>query len=159
MRILVVYYSRTRTTHKVAVALAERLEARIEEICDSRERGGALGFVKCGHEAVRKIEPNINEPVNDPAKFDLVILGTPVWAGTMASPVRTYLKCLKGKFPPVACFVTQQSPKTQRVFGDIKDLLGQELAGTLILTTKEVAQGNYNDKVEEFADRVKSVSI
>lgn len=154
MKILVVYYSRTETTKKAAQELADKLKADIEEIRDSCSRKGVLGFAKCGKEAVTRAEPAIEDPDKKVSEYDLVVLGTPVWAGTMASPVRSYISKFKGRFPNVAFFSTQQSPQVQRVFKDMQELAGAEPKATLVLTTKEVAQDSYKGKVEEFVSQI-----
>ena len=54
MRVLVVYYSRTGNTRFVAEAVAQSLEADIEEIKDGKNRMGIFGFLRCGYEAIFK---------------------------------------------------------------------------------------------------------
>jgi flavodoxin len=43
MKTLVVYYSRTGTTRKVAEAIAGILRCDIEEVVDTKKRSGILG--------------------------------------------------------------------------------------------------------------------
>ena len=45
MKVLVVYYSRTGNTKFVAEAIAQSLEADIEEIKDGKNRMGVFGFL------------------------------------------------------------------------------------------------------------------
>ena len=52
MRSLVVYYSRTGVTKKVAEAISQMLGADIEEIIDRRDRRGPKGFFTGGREEV-----------------------------------------------------------------------------------------------------------
>ena len=54
MKVLVVYYSRTGNTKFVAEAIAQSLEADIEEIKDKKNRMGVFGFLRCGYEAIFK---------------------------------------------------------------------------------------------------------
>ncbi len=64
----------------------------------------------CGREALKESEPPIHSPSKDPSEYDLVILGTPVWAGKMSSPLRSYIKTTAGKFKTVAFFCTYKAP-------------------------------------------------
>ena len=45
-RVLVVYYSRSGVTARVAKALATRLDADVEEVVDRSDRSGPFGFVR-----------------------------------------------------------------------------------------------------------------
>ena len=59
--ILVVYYSRTGSTRKVAEYITKQLGADMEEIIDMRKRSGAGGFVLGGRDAIRRKETEISE--------------------------------------------------------------------------------------------------
>jgi len=83
--LLVVFYSRTGTTKKVAEAIATKLGCDIEEIIDTKSRRGLLGFLRSGLEATLKRLTTIEEIKNDPASYDVVIIGT--LFGTVRCPV------------------------------------------------------------------------
>ena len=53
-KILVAYYSRTGQTRKLALDIAEKLKAEIDEIKDKRKRKGFLGYILAGRDAFRK---------------------------------------------------------------------------------------------------------
>ena len=94
MKALVVYYSRSGVTRKVAQALAAALGAEIEEIVDTKDRSGAGGWLKAGADASLKRLTAIQPMTKDPAGYDLVVIGTPVWGWTM-----TPIPCSGSKFP------------------------------------------------------------
>jgi len=152
MKTLVVFYSRTGTTKKIAGEIARKLGADTEEIIDRVNRKGPIGFIKSGMEAARKKEPAIKPLGKNPADYDLVIIGTPVWAGTMSSPIRTFLSGHKGKIKKVAFFCTQGGEQDQRIFGELEKLAGQEPKAILKLTTKEAASGETNGKIKNFCN-------
>ena len=52
MKVLVAFYSRTGSTKLVAEAIAQALNADVEEIKDKKDRNGIFGFLKSGYEAV-----------------------------------------------------------------------------------------------------------
>lgn len=60
--------------------------------------------------------------VHDPQLYDVVVLGTPVWGGTMSSPTRTYIETNKSKFNRVAFFCTQGGSDNPRLFSDMAAL-------------------------------------
>ena len=86
MRTLIVYYSRTGANEKVAKALQEKLGCDIEEIRDTADRSGALGMFRSVIETMFKRSAKIEEMAKRPEDYELVIIGTPVWIGSMIKP-------------------------------------------------------------------------
>ncbi|MDK2849883.1 MAG: hypothetical protein PWR32_550, partial [Candidatus Woesearchaeota archaeon] len=78
MKILVVCYSRTGKTRKIANKIAQSLNADFDEIIDQKPRRGFLGFLKAGYDATLGKTTEITFTRN-PENYDLIILGTPVW--------------------------------------------------------------------------------
>jgi flavodoxin len=154
-RILVVYYSRSGTTARIGRELAQALGADIEMIRDTRGRAGFLGWMRSGYEATMKVRPAIQPVEKEPASYDLVVLGTPVWAGTMSSPMRTYIHQNRDEFKSVAFFCTQGDKTEQRTFDDMADLCGATPVATLSLQHDVVAKGDYQDQLEEFVESVR----
>lgn len=150
MKTLIVYYSRTGLTKKIGQKLSAILSATEEEITDQINRSGVVGYLKCGKEAVQKILPAIDPVKNDPADYDLVIVGTPVWAATMASPVRTYLTSQKDKFKRVAFFATQGGEGANRTLDHMAEICGLKPAASLIVYSREVAKDTCDEKLQQF---------
>ena len=113
MKSLVVYYSRSGNARFVAQTIAAEVGADIEEVIDLKKRSGALGFFSGGSDARRGKETKIAPTTKSPADYDLIIVGTPVWAGRPTPAITTYLKKndLSGK--KVAVFLTQGGKKPQ----------------------------------------------
>ncbi|WP_232450506.1 flavodoxin family protein [Burkholderia ubonensis] len=87
-KILVVFYSRTGTTRRAGAALATMLHADVEEIVETHSRIGPFGFLRSLVEAINRKPAEIAASKRDPSAYDLVVIGTPVWAGSVSSPVR-----------------------------------------------------------------------
>ena len=104
MKTLIVYYSRTNVTKGIAEKLQKELDCDIEEITDDGKYNGKLGFLKGGMNASMGRSSDINPITKNPADYDLVIIGTPVWASNMAAPVFTYLIQNKDKIKNMASF-------------------------------------------------------
>ena len=85
----------------------------VEEVIDLKKRSGPLGFLKGGSDARRGKETKIAPTTKSPADYDLIIVGTPVWAGRPTPAITSYLKRndLSGK--KMAVFLTQGGKKTQ----------------------------------------------
>ena len=149
MKTLVVYHSRTGNTKTVAQALVQKLSADQEEIKSTEMKRGLFGYLKAGHQAMKKLMPEIDEMKIDPSGYDLVIIGTPVWAWTMASPVRTFIEQYKQKFPKVAFFCTC-GDKQSNTFRDMQDACGKEPMATLEVKAELIKSGKEKGLVEEF---------
>ncbi len=150
MKTLVTYYSRTGNTEKVGQDIAARAQADLEPIKDSKKRGGIIGWLKLGMEARREKKTQI-EFSNDPQRYELIIVGTPINAGKMAPAVRTFLveNELDGK--QVAFFVTSKGGDATDVFEDMDKLTANsKLLETLSILAEEVETDSYRDKVGEF---------
>lgn len=91
MKSLVAYYTRTRHTQEVALELADVLQGDVEEIKDTKKRSGILGWLRSGRDAMNGSLTVLEEPANEPAEYDLLVIGTPNWASHVSTPVRTYI--------------------------------------------------------------------
>lgn len=160
MKILVVFYSRTGLTKKLALSLADKIGAEVEEIIDQNPRSGVLGYIVSGREAISKKLAKIDTPRLNPGDYDLVIIGTPLWAGTMSSPIRSYLTQFKGGFKSVAFFTTQQASAQERVFTILSDFVNLKPSATMSVLSKEVVRGDYQEKINDFINQYeKNLSI
>ena len=153
MKTLVVCYSRKGTTAKVADAIAQGLGASTERIIDKKDRSGIFRYLGAGRDATRERPADIEEPKNDPATFDLVVIGTPIWNARMSTPILAYLKRYAGKFHKVAFFIS--------CGGRYKDTLdkmaiasGKQPVATLILLKKEVDSNAHLPKVRDFVGKL-----
>jgi flavodoxin len=152
MKPLVVYYSRTGATKQVGEALAQTLNCDSEELLDTKKRSGPLGFVSAGRDARAKKLTTLADIKHDPALYDLVLLGTPIWGGTLSSAMRTYITTNKSKFTRVAFFCTQGGTENQQLFDEMEALCERRPVNVLALPQKEVKEGAYQDKLRQFAD-------
>ena len=97
-------------------------------------------------------------PGKNPEEYDLITVGSPVWAGGLSSPVRTYLRLYGHKFKNVAFFVTY-SIGSGKVSSQMEELCKPPVA-TLEVKDEEIESGEYMKKVEEFVVNIKkSLSI
>ncbi|MHC4479364.1 MAG: flavodoxin family protein [Planctomycetota bacterium] len=151
---LVVYYSRTGTTRSVAELVAGLAGADLEEVVDTRSRRGVLGFLRSGMGVwLRRWTPI--EPVrHDPADYRLVVVGTPVWAFSVSTPIRTYLCQQEGRLGEVAFFCVRRALGAGRAFRHMAGLCGHRPRATLALRMREVSRGDPAAKVRGFLDRL-----
>lgn len=157
MKTLVVYYSRDGSTRRVAEELKAQLGADIEEITEPKGRGGPLGWMRSGKEGSSGAVVQINPPKADPSTYDLVAVGTPIWAWNVSSPVRSYLTAMRGKLPRVAFFCTMDS-KPGETFKVMEGLAGKAPVATAEVTSGEVKSGAHKERAKAFAEKIKATS-
>ena len=158
MKALVVFYSRSGNTRALAQGIASVLGAETEEISDGIHRGGILGYLRSGTEASLSRCPRIARAVHDPASFDLVVIGTPVWRLSLSSPVRTYLTEHAAALPRVAFFCTMGGFGSKRVFRQMTALAGRSPVATLVRTERQLATKDLPFVIEAFASRLGEVN-
>ena len=92
-KVLVLYYSQTTNTKTVAQEIAARLEADIEEIVPVTPYDGDFQATieRCMQEREQGITTKIQPIASDIARYDIIFIGYPVWFGTFAPPMATFL--------------------------------------------------------------------
>lgn len=109
VKTLVVYYSRTGNTKLIGHEIAAALGADVEELKDGKNRAGPIGFLLSGMEAKRKTPVQLEKLVHNPAEYDVVVVGSPIWASTISTPTRTFLHQHRDSLKSVAWFCTSGS--------------------------------------------------
>ena len=154
MKILVVYYSLTGHTKGIAEAIADECGADIEQIKDIKRREGAFVMFWSGREALLK-RPGLIQPSEiEPAQYDLVILGTPVWAWALSSPMRAYITQHSSSLTWVAFFCTEGGSGGKRAFRQMSDLIGKQPVATLEITETDLKTGADGDKLTPFTKAI-----
>lgn len=90
---LVIYYSLTGNTKMVAEEFANRLGADIEEIVctDPYDTNFIACILRCKKEREDGTVTEIVPVKTDLSQYDVIFIGYPVWFGTYAPPVATFL--------------------------------------------------------------------
>jgi menaquinone-dependent protoporphyrinogen IX oxidase len=155
-RTLIVYYSRSGTTRKIAQFLAASLHCEIEEIIPLARRSGAIGYWRSAMEATQKRPAAIAAPKIDPAAHDLVIIGTPVWAWSVSSPVRAYLMANSARLPAVAFICTFGNAGAESAFAQMEAIVGKAPRARCGIKAEAVASGAFQPRLAEFLASVRT---
>jgi len=151
MKTLIVFYSRSRTTKRIAQEVAKALNADIDEIIDKKPRKGILGFLIAGYDATMGKTTEI-EFEKDPSSYDLVVIGTPVWNGRVTPAIRTYLLQNRGKIRNAAFFCTCAG-RPGKCLEQMEEILGKRPVLRKILVRKRLEEG-----IKEFVEELKTLS-
>lgn len=149
-RTLVVYYSRGGNTRRVAHAIAAGLHADLEELADPMERQGTWGYWRCTLEALFARPVRLRALSRDPASYDLVIIGTPVWVGRPSSVVRAFLVQYHERLPRVAFFITHGGTARERVLALMASLAGRDPVAQMAVRERDLRGGDVDRLVGRF---------
>jgi len=155
MKILVAVYSVTGNTLFVAKRIAKELEADLEIIEDNVNRRGIFGFLRSGYEAATKKTLPISKPKHNPGDYEIIIIGTPIWAGRMSSPVRSYLMRFQGCFRQVAFFATSLGGGHEKTFLEMAELTGVKPLATAEITSCEIKKGKSAEVLKAFLENIR----
>lgn len=153
-RTLVAYYSMSGNTRVIASEIGNVVDADIEEINEPRRRHGIGGVMRAMFDAVMRREPPIVSANHDPARYDLLLLGGPVWAGRMASPVRTYAKRFGTSASHVAFFCTEGGRGADTAFADLEALCRHAPEATLVVDAAHLAPDAHRAELGHFTAQV-----
>jgi hypothetical protein len=126
-----------RTVEAEAGAANFTTDQRPEAATPTRYAGRS-GFLKgVLHSLFRKAPPVDCE--RDPADYSVVIIGSPVWAGRLSAPMRSYLTRFPGRIGPVAAlWVSGSGLAYKKVRAEIEQLTGRTLLTAASFTEQEV---------------------
>ena len=155
-KILMVYYSRTGTTEKVAKEIAARLRADIETLVDQKDRSGVFGALGGGKDATFSKLTELGPLQKDPADYDLVIMGTPIWAGTMTPAIRTYISQHGKVIKKYAFFTTAGGDQPQLFLERMEKTVGSPAVAYTGFSKNDRENGEvYEQKIADFVRQVR----
>ena len=98
---LVVFFSRMGYVKKQAYEAANRSGAQVYEIEADEHTEGTSGFWWCGRFAMHRWSMPIQPLAVDLSVYDRVTICTPIWAFSLASPMREFCRQAAGKIKAV----------------------------------------------------------
>ncbi len=158
MKTLVICYSRSGHTKKVAEAISFVLKCDIEEIKDKVDRRGIWGWLTSGRDASMGNLTKISDVMKSIDSYDMVIIGTPIFAWNLSPAIRTFLSENAEKISNAAFFCTEGNTGASNAFKTMSSILGKEPAATLEIKDWEIGAGKHLQKVSDFVDRIRTKS-
>jgi len=150
MKTLVAYYSRTGTNGEAAKGLQNILGGDIEQIIDTADRSSIFWCLK---DAMLRRDTKINETKKDPADYGLVVVATPMWAGSLPPATRAYLEGNNGRFKEIALFsICMSGAGNKKAMPQFEELAGKKAAASLLLKKAEM---NDSSKIDGFLKEIK----
>lgn len=153
---LVAYYSMSGNTRKLANEIRNAMDGELEEISEPRPRHGFGGVMRAMFDAVARRTPPILAASHNPAEYDLLVIGGPVWAGRMAAPVRTYAQRYGARARHVAFFCTEGGRGAESAFADLEKLCQKPPDATLVVDAAHLPVVEHVVPLSSFTARLRS---
>lgn len=106
MKTLIVFYSFEGNTRYIAEIIARETDGDLEELKtpDQPKSHGFSKFFWGGKQVFMNEQPRLESLLADPEQYELIVIGTPVWVGTVTPAVKVFLQRVKFQDKKVAIF-------------------------------------------------------
>jgi len=154
MKILVVFYSLDGNTRFIAENIAKVTGADLLELKPVKAISGK-SFMKYfwgGRQVVLKQKPELLPLEKDPKDYDLLFIGSPVWAYTFTPPLRTFFSKYNIKEKKIALFCCHGGDPKNTLINMAEALTGNEIIGKIdFLEPLKHLTDNSAEKVKNWA--------
>lgn len=150
IRPIVCCYSRTGNTFAAAEAIAGTLGVEVDKIEEMKNRKGVLGAFSAGFDAATNRGSVL---VSSPSVEDanLIIIGSPIWCGRIATPVVRWLESVNLKNKKVIAFLTYGGGpgKAPEAIKKLIENSGADLLATFSISTGKIGKEELHNQARE----------
>jgi hypothetical protein len=148
--ILVISYSDTETSRRLAQILCKQQGWPMAEISEVHPRCGFSGQISCLLDSWMHRRPSICYSGPPPNEYDAVVLVSPVWSWRLAGPVRSFIKLMNEQLPDLAMISVAKSWKAGNVIAEISSLTGYSPVSSATFTPDEVNNESCLERLQIF---------
>lgn len=157
VRTLIVYYSLTNNTEKVATMLQDKIGGDIYEIEIYKTYPDVVSEVSAEAREERESGnlPELKGELPNLDDYDLILVGGPVWSMTLSSPLMNYLKQTDFNGKDVVAFWTDDA-MAGGYFDDFQDQVnnGNVLDGFGMSNVSDLSDDEINDNLDSWIDDI-----
>lgn len=157
MRPIIIFYSRTGHNEKLAQELQQTMRCDIQQLTDKTSRSGWWNYFLAGRDALFKKTTQIEPEIKNLELFDIIIIGTPLWCGTIPPAIRTFLRQSRSKIKRLAVMALSGSGGQQRVLDDIEQEYGKAPVASLFLSEEEFKSGSRKAQFDDFVETLQAL--
>ena len=158
MKRLVVYYSLSGNTEMAAKKIAEKLGAELLKIDTEKPmpKSFAAQILVGGGQVMMNYIPKLKPLEKDPAEYDEIILGSPIWNSKGVPAINAFLKDEKAAAKVTSLFFLSGGGETKKGLEAITKKL-PNLKNSVSLLDKKHKDSKENDaKIQKFVETVNS---
>lgn len=138
MQPLIIFYSLDGNTRLIAREIAAETGGELLELSPLKDYGkGFSRYMVGGMQALFGHRPPLQAFLPSPEEYQRLVIGTPVWAGRMSAPIRTFLTAQALSERDVALFCTHRGAPGRTLAGMAKMLRGNRITGQMSVLMRE----------------------
>lgn len=161
MKTIIVFYSLTGNTKKIADTIADATAGEVLEIKLKNEIP-ASGFWKYflgGRQMMIKELPELLPLDKKPKNYDLIFLGTPVWGSNFASAIRSFLAKEKLRNKKIALFCSHGGDDPGKIFANLeKELAANKIIGKIDFKMDEIPEAQLAENLLKAGEWAKGIA-
>ena len=123
--IIVLYFSRTGNSERIAEEIAKKTDSPLARITDNKNWKGLFGFIKGGFYAAKL---KLTEPIVNPEvswdEYEKIVIVSPVWANNVAPAVYSLLLKNNKIMGKLVLVINNIASNTDNAFKNIESKLG-----------------------------------
>lgn len=153
---LVISYSHTGTSRKLARLLCAQQGWPAGEVLELRPRAGVSGTLRCVLDSLLRRRPPARydgPPLKD---FDSVVLIAPIWLGRVAGPMRSFVANYAESLPDIAVLSVMGSDATPAAAAEIARLGERTPLLAAAFTSREIEDGSCAARLKAFGDALRA---
>ena len=156
-KLMIIYYSNSGTTKRVAELLQKKINADIYEIEPLEEY--PTSFTEISDRAKEEREsgelPKLKSDLPDISQYDVVLIGGPVWSRTVSTPIMSYLEQTDFDGKTVSAFWTDIGKKGNYE-DDLVNLIqnGNYRNGLELTDANEISDEEINDLFKDWLKQI-----
>jgi flavodoxin len=162
MKTLIVFYSLTGNVKKIAAAIATATGGDLLEIKTKKEipTSGFGKYFWGGKQVMRKEMPELLPFGKNPNDYDLIFIGTPVWAGNFAPAIRSFLASAKLQNKKIALFCSHGGDSAGSTFVNLaKELADNEIIDKINFQMGKVTPAQLQDIQQKTVSWAKNIAV
>jgi len=140
---LVVYYSRSGISKTVAENLAAFNGWDIDRI---EYPSGRVSYIKAGSQAIKKATAEYTGDTHDPSAYSEVVFLSPIWASSLSTPIRSYMKKHAQEVASYSLIVTMGGSGAEGAKADAEAAMGKAPKAFFAIRSVDAKKGAYDLK-------------
>jgi len=158
MKKLIVYYSLEGNTELVAGKIQKNIDADVIRLIPKKEypKGNFKKYLWGGKSVTLGEKPELMEYSFVVDDYDVIVIGTPIWAGTFAPPIKTFLADNKLSGKDIYLFACSGGGSADKCFEKLKGILTGNQIVDSINFVEPLKNGNVNidEEIKEFCKKI-----
>jgi flavodoxin len=155
VKALVVYFSRTGQTTRIAKEIARRCDAHLDAIHLEQQGESWVAHWRYHWHALTHAEPPIQRPERNPANYDIVVVGVPVSRTGLAPPVRSYVHQYGPRIKRLALFCAEGRGLEEQGFSELSRLYGKKPVATCGISSRHLPTIASRKQLIDFVDSMR----